>query len=70
MTVGGLLDWQVGQLQAALSTLQESLDLSAAIGDSRDEADMYGAMADLLADMGRLEEAAKVSAALLAPCRV
>ncbi|KAK9863981.1 hypothetical protein WJX84_011072 [Apatococcus fuscideae] len=50
---------QVGQLQAALSTLQESLDLSAAIGDSRDEADMYGAVADLLADMGRLEEAAK-----------
>ena len=57
----------MGQLQAALSSLHECLELSASIGDTRDNADMYGSMADLFADMGQLEEAAKVTLRYLLP---
>lgn len=54
---------QVGRFQAALDCLHESLELSqlpAFAGEDRDKADIYGAMADLLTDLGQFEEAAQV----------
>lgn len=51
------------RFQAALDCLHESLELSQLppfAGEDRDKADIYGAMADLLTDLGQFEEAAQV----------